>query len=101
MMTMDREVVEELVEPIRCKWQGITGIDSPWLYWTQVDEFGLPEIVVEVKGAEYLELEQAKAIREEVYQLLTNTKATKEAFPYVRFRGSDEYARQVAIDEAI
>ena len=100
MMTIDREVVEKLVDPIRRKWQEITGIDSPWRYWTQVDDQGLPEIVVEVKGAEKLTVEQIKAIREEVYQLLTNAEETKAAFPYTSFRGSDEYARQVALDEA-
>ena len=100
MMTIDREVIRELVEPIRLKWREITGNDSPWRYWTQVDDHGLPEIVVEVKGAEKLTVEQVKAIREEVYELLTNAEQTKTAFPYTSFRGSDEYARQVALDEA-
>ena len=100
-MTIDREVVRALVEPIRRKWQKVTGIDSPWLYWTRLDDDGLPEIVVEVKGAENLELPQAKAIREEVLELLFNAEATKAAFPFIKFRGSEEYARQVAIDEAV
>ena len=99
-MTMDREVVKELVEPIRRKWQEVTGIDSPWLYWTRVDDDGYPEIVVEVKGAEDIELAQAKAIREEVLELLFSSEETKAAFPFIRFRYSDEYARQVLIDEA-
>ena len=99
MTTIDRETVRALVEPLRRRWRDLSGNDSPWRYWTQVDEDGLPEIVVEVKGAEKLTVEQVKAIREEVYQLLTGVEATKAAFPYVDFRGSDEYARQVALEE--
>ena len=101
MMTIDSEVVKALVDPLRRKWRDITGNDSPWRYWTQVDDDGLPEIVVEVKGAEKLTVEQVKAIRKDVLELLFSAEETKAAFPFVDFRGSDEYARQVAIDEAI
>ncbi len=85
------EYVLALLEPLRERFREKYGLSPAWGCWVEVDESGIPEIIVRIEDDDQILADDIRIVKDAVMEYLDCVPQTQEYLTHVQFQLPDGY----------